>query len=323
MARRKKGHKIDGWININKPVGVGSTEAVTIIKRALRPLKIGHGGTLDPLASGVLPIALGEATKTIPYCQDAIKKYEFVIKWGQRRTTDDAEGETLETSDVRPDQEQIEGILDRFIGEISQIPPQYSAIKIDGKRAYDIARAGEIAEIKPRNVYIEDLRLTQCLPDEARFECVCGKGTYIRSIARDMAQLLGTQGYIKILIRHKVGAMELDKAFSLAKFEEMLDSAPLDKGLSETQQSLLDEVLLPPQTMLDDIPALAINEGEAAKLKQGRALLFIARPDIQRLKQAGIMIKEQQTVLTLFNDKPVALVTVDGPEVKPIRVLNM
>jgi len=323
MARRKKGHEINGWINLHKPVGVNSTQAVTIVKRALKPKKIGHGGTLDPLASGVLPLALGEATKTIPYCQDAIKTYKFTVKWGQRTDTDDAEGEVIETSDIRPSAKDIESCLDRFTGEIEQIPPRYSAIKIDGQRAYDLARQGVEVEIKSRIVNVIELKLLAAQDDHAQFECTCGKGTYIRSLGRDMAEHLGTKGYITHLERTKVGAMPLESAFSLAKFEEILDSAPSDKELSTVQTDLLSEVLLPPATMLDDIPALAINDQEAVKLKNGQSLLFVSRSDLKRLEKAGIQIKQMQTALTICNSKPVALVNIDGPEIKPLRVLNL
>ena len=323
MARRKKGHVINGWINLHKPAGVTSTQAVSIVKRALRPKKIGHGGTLDPLAEGVLPLALGEATKTIPYCQDSDKCYRFTVTWGQSRTTDDEEGEVLETSDVRPAEEQINSIIAKFIGEIEQVPPRYSAIKIDGKRAYDLARQGEEIEIKSRIINVHDLKLIKASEDSADFVCDCGKGTYIRSLGRDIAEELGTKGYISHLERTKVGAMQLESAFSLAKFEEISDSAPSDKELGDAQRALLDEVLLSPATMLDDIPALAINDREAVKLKNGQSLLFVAKPDLQRLEKAGIQIKQTHTALTTCNDKPVALVNVDGPEIKPLRVLNL
>ena len=186
MARRKKGIPIHGWINVNKPVGVTSTQVVGKVRRALNAQKVGHGGTLDPLASGVLPIALGEATKTVNFIQDAMKTYHFTVTWGEQRSTDDAEGDVLDSSDKRPSQEDIESILSSFIGDIEQTPPQFSAVKVDGERAYDIARDGDHADIKSRQVYIESLGILNHEGDKTEFQCFCGKGTYVRSLARDM-----------------------------------------------------------------------------------------------------------------------------------------
>lgn len=313
VMRKRKGNKIDGWINLDKPYGMSSTQALGAVKRILHPQKAGHAGTLDPLATGVLPIALGEATKTIPYAQDREKTYSFTVRWGERRSTDDAEGEVIATSSVRPTAEQIEGILPRFTGEIEQVPPQFSAIKINGERAYDLARAGETVEIKSRIVFIESLDLVESLPDEARFRTVCGKGTYMRSLARDMAIALGTEGYISALRREAVGPFDAGNMISLDKLEKMADSAAPE------------DAVLPVQTALDDIPALALEEREAVRLKGGNPLTFMSRPEIGRLEKAGIDLKAREpvTVLALLNGRAVALVSVKGVEIQPLRVLNL
>jgi len=306
MARRKKGDKVDGWICLDKPEGMTSTQALGKVRWLLNAQKAGHGGTLDPLATGILPIALGEATKTIPYCQDHLKTYSFAIVWGEERSTDDAEGEVTATSTVRPAEDAILGILPRFTGEIEQVPPRFSAIKIDGQRAYDLARDGEELDLESRLVYIEELTLCQYNKDSALFRCVCGKGTYMRSLGRDIARALGTVGHITNLRRETVGPFTLENAISLAKLEQTGHSA-----------------LLPVETVLGDIPALALNEREAAQLKSGQRVSFIARPDMERLHRAGIDTEHPVTALALLNGKPIALVDVDGIEVSPRRVLNL
>lgn len=301
----KKGLPINGWIAFDKPYGMTSTQAVGKVRRILNAQKIGHGGTLDPLATGILPIALGEATKTIPYIQDALKIYTFTVQWGEARTTDDMEGEVIKTSNIRPTRGQIEAILPRFTGDIMQTPPQFSAIKIAGERAYDIARSGEEVELKPRPVYIETLELLSQTTDSADFECLCGKGTYIRSLARDMAEALGTVGFIAALRRDAVGLMNLENAISLEKLEEYGHSA-----------------LLPVETVLDGIPALNLNQQEAVRLKNGQSLSFISRPDAERLQKAGIT-ESPATALAVYNGTPVALVMIDGIDIQPVRVLNL
>lgn len=313
MGRTKKGNILNGWINLDKPAGLSSTQAIGKIRHILHPQKIGHAGTLDPLATGVLPIALGEATKTIPYCQDKIKRYSFCVLWGEQRSTDDAEGEIIETSDVRPSHKDIEQALERFIGHIEQIPPRYSAIKINGQRAYDLARKGHDTEMKPRQVYIESLGLISAEKGFARFECICGKGTYMRSLARDIALTLGTVGHITELRREAVGNLTARNTISLEKLEELSHSAPPA------------ELLLPVETVLDDIPALALNQTEATRLKNGQKLSFISRPDVERLHQAGSDIKstQDQTALAVLNGQPVAIATVTGVNIQPLRILNL
>ncbi len=313
MARKPKGNKIDGWINLHKPVGITSTQALAVVKRALQPQKAGHAGTLDPLASGILPIALGEATKTVPYVQDSIKTYNFTVTWGEQRTTDDAEGTAMATSDARPARADIEALLPAFLGEIQQVPPQFSAIKVDGARAYDLARDGEQVELKQRIVYIESFEITDHSVDSTAFRCVCGKGTYVRSLARDMGIKLGCFGYISQLERASVGPFTLENAILLDIFQN-----PDDKLTPE-------QVLLPLQTALDDIPVLALREQEAARLKNGNVLTFISKPDLERMTLAGIEWDKRMTVtaLTIFDKKAIAIVEVNGTELHPIRIFNV
>jgi tRNA pseudouridine55 synthase len=309
MGRRKKGNPVNGWINLDKPLEMTSTQALGKVRRFLNAQKAGHAGTLDPLATGILPIALGEATKTIPYIQDGYKTYEFTVRWGEQRTTDDLEGEVMETSDVRPTADAITAALPAFTGEIEQTPPKFSAIKIDGQRAYDLARDGAEFEIQSRIVYIDSLELLDAREDEADLVMHCGKGTYVRSLARDLAIMLGTFGHVSALRRTAVGPFTLDNAISLAQLEEMGDSP--DEF----------ESLLPLETALDDIPALAIKGDEATRLKNGNAVPFISKMDFDRLSKAGL--DEEGEALAVYKGKPIALVTRVGPEIQPFRVFNI
>ncbi len=312
MGRRnKKGDPVHGWINLDKPLGMTSTQAVGKVRRLLNAQKVGHAGTLDPLASGILPIALGEATKTIPFVQDDIKTYEFTVIWGEQRDTDDAEGDVIDTSDTRPSECEIKEILPSFTGEIEQTPPRFSAIKINGQRAYDLARDGKDVEIKSRHVYIAELALLSTEQDKAHFVMTCGKGTYVRSLGRDMALKLGTVGYIGALRRIKVGCFTQDNAISLDNLEKM------------DYVSARNEALLPLQTVLDDIPALALTEEETSKLRHGQSLGFTSRPDFTRLQNVGLGTKECQTALVCFQNEPVALVDQVRAEIKPVRVFNL
>ncbi len=332
MARKRKGNKIDGWVNLDKPLGMTSTQAMAKVRWLMKAQKAGHAGTLDPLATGILPIALGEATKTISYIQDGLKTYSFTVQWGEQRDTDDSEGKVIATSDVRPATAQIESLLPQFTGDIRQTPPKFSAIKIDGARAYDLARDGEEVELKERGVYIESLEII-CHSGESRdrriigcpvpafagmatmdstdFRMVCGKGTYVRALARDMGLKLGTYGFVTALKREKVGPFSLDSAISLDKLKGLDDIARLNEA-----------VLLPLETALDDIPALAVREDEAARLRNGQVLAFISRPDFERLGRAGLDGTLRSALVTC-NNKPVALVEAEGPEVRPVRILNL
>ncbi len=312
MARKRKGDKIDGWINLDKPSGLTSTQAMAKVRRLLNGQKAGHAGTLDPLATGILPIALGEATKTISYIQNGLKTYSFTVQWGEQRDTDDMEGnKVIATSDVRPSKAQIESVLSKYTGTILQTPPKFSAIKVGGQRAYDLARDGQEVELKEREVFIESLELLAAGPNTADFRMVCGKGTYVRALARDMGQDLGTCGFITALKREKVGPFTLETAISLDKLADLDDIARLNEA-----------VLLPLETALDDIPALAVREDEAARLRNGQVLSFISRPDFERLERAGLDGTLQEA-LVLCNSKPVALVEAEGPQLRPVRILNI
>lgn len=307
--QKKKGDHISGWVNVDKPLGMTSTQAVGKVRRIMNAQKVGHAGTLDPLATGILPIALGEATKTIPYAQDADKTYEFEITWGQQRSTDDAEGETIDQSDKRPSKEEIEKLLPRFIGEIEQTPPQFSAIKIDGERAYDLARDGQKVEIKSRIITIHALKVLETTKDTATLKVHCGKGTYVRAIARDLGILLGCYGYVSALRRTQVGVFDTKTTISLDKLE------PLD------YKSARSVGLLPLQTVLDDIPALVLTAEETADLRNGRALSFVSKPDFLRITNARL--QDNETALALFQNNPIALVIREKATVKPVRVFNI
>ncbi len=308
--RRKKGDLISGWINLDKPYGMTSTQAIGKVRRILNAQKIGHAGTLDPLATGILPIALGEATKTIQYIQDDLKTYRFSVTWGEQRSTDDMEGDVIGKTDKRPEPQAIKNILNSYIGEIEQVPPRFSAIKINGERAYDIARDGEEPDLKSRIVYIEDLKLLDARESEADFEMICGKGTYVRSLARDMGIALGSLGYVSYLRRTKVGNFVENNSISLDKLEEL------------DYVSARSEYLLPLQDMLDDIPALILKEEETAKIRNGQSLQFISKPDYQRLVDIGLE-NSAGLALAMCNDLPVAIIEQDKALIKPVRVFNL
>jgi tRNA pseudouridine55 synthase len=310
MGRNKKGIAIHGWLNIDKPEGMTSNQVIGRVRRALNAQKLGHAGTLDPLATGILPIALGEATKTISFAQDRDKVYSFTIAWGEARNTDDREGEVTQTSDKRPTVAEITALIPRFIGEIEQTPPQFSAIKIDGERAYDLARAGEQIEMKSRIVSVYDLRLLGTTPDTATLELHCGKGTYVRAIARDMGVILGCFGHVSALRRLAVGQFTTENAIPLDTFEKMAQSSDPDR------------LLLPIETVLDDIPALALTDDEISRIKQGQTLKLLSRQDIGRLEIAGID-ETTDLILAIGDNKPLALLERDGIQLHPVRVFNL
>ena len=265
MVRQKKGRKIDGWLILDKPAGITSTQAVNKVKRALDAQKAGHGGTLDPLATGLLPIALGAATKTVPYVMDSTKIYHFTIRFGEARDTDDAEGAVVAISDARPTDEQIRAQLPAFIGNIMQIPPAFSAIKVEGERAYDLARAGAPPELPPRPAQVDRFELIG-RPDEdtAEFEVQSGKGVYMRALARDLSRACGTVGHIVVLRRLRVGPFLENMAVTLDKFID-----------PEHTPATLAEFVRPLSTALDDIPALALNAAEFLLLSQGQAISLV------------------------------------------------
>ena len=271
--RKPKGRPISGWLILDKPVDFGSTEAVSKIKWLFKAQKCGHAGTLDPLASGMLPIALGDATKTVPYVMDGRKIYEFTVTWGEERTTDDLEGEVTQRSDQRPSEQQIRDILPTYIGTISQVPPQFSAIKIAGERAYDLARDGEAVEIPSREVEVHRLTLLAC-PDAntAHFEVECGKGTYVRALARDFGRELGCFGHISGLRRTFVAPFAEETMVPLAKLTALEEIEDMDERLAT-----LDALLIDTCEALSALPHLIISDDQAHRLKMGNPILVRGR----------------------------------------------
>jgi tRNA pseudouridine55 synthase len=305
MARRK-GNDISGWLVLDKPQGLTSNQALGRLKRLFNPKKVGHAGTLDPLATGVLPIAFGEATKTVAHVVDCEKTYDFTILWGVETNTDDAEGQPVRTSDARPSREAIEAALPAFIGDIMQVPPCYSAIKVDGERAYDLARDGETVELTPRQVSVYELAIEEAISqDLTRLICACGKGTYVRSIARDLGRALGCYGHIAALRRTSVGPFDEENAISLEKLEHLSNS---DGGFDA-----LMSTIIPVETALDGIPALAVSGDDAARLKRGQSIL-IRGGNAPILK--GQIYATSRGVL-------VAIGEVERGEMHPIRVFNI
>ncbi len=271
--RKPKGRPISGWLILDKPVDFGSTEAVSKIKWLFKAQKCGHAGTLDPLASGMLPIALGDATKTVPYVMDGRKIYEFTVSWGEERATDDLEGDVTQSSDKRPSEQQIRDILPKYIGTISQVPPQFSAIKIAGERAYDLARDGEAVEIPSREVEVHRLTLLAC-PDAntAHFEVECGKGTYVRALARDFGRELGCYGHISGLRRTFVAPFAEETMVPLEKLTALEAIEDMDERLAA-----LDALLIDTCEALSALPHLIISDDQAHRLKMGNPILVRGR----------------------------------------------
>ncbi len=291
-----------GWIILDKPVGLGSTQAVSAVKRALRTggygkFKVGHGGTLDPLASGVLPVAIGEATKLAGRMLDSDKVYDFTLGFGVETDTLDAEGKEVARSELRPSRAEIEAVLPRFTGPIAQVPPAFSALKVDGERAYDLARAGEAVKLASRNVTIHDLHIVASDTASVTLTAHVSKGTYIRSLARDIAHALGTVGHVTMLRRTRAGPFGLDSAISL------------DKLADAAKDRALEHLLLPLRAGLDDIPALSLAPDQAGLLRQGRVLAGIAADDGQYFACEG--------------DTPVALVEAQSGLVRVVRGFNL
>ncbi|MCH9809212.1 MAG: tRNA pseudouridine(55) synthase TruB [Alphaproteobacteria bacterium] len=269
MPRRKKGRPVNGWLILDKPAGKTSTQALAAVKRLYDAQKAGHAGTLDPLATGVLPIAFGEATKTVSYAVDGEKAYRFTVRWGEETTTDDSEGDVTQTSDARPHFDDIEACLEDFVGDIEQVPPQFSAIKVDGQRAYDLARDGENPKLAARTVTIDDLRIID-MPDAATtiFEAECGKGTYVRSIARDIGRKLGCYGHVIELRRLRVGPFTDEAALPIDELAETLEEGGLEA---------LGEFLHPVEVALDDLTELTLTPSDAASLARGQTVLMRGR----------------------------------------------
>jgi tRNA pseudouridine55 synthase len=306
MIQSQKGTAVHGWVVLDKPKGMTSTLAVARVKSLFKAAKAGHAGTLDPLASGLLPVALGEATKTVPFAMAGKKTYLFVVAWGEERTTGDLEGEITERSDARPSRAEIEALLPRFTGNIMQTPPAFSALKLGGERAYDKARAGQAVELAPRPIVIDSLKLIAVRDrDHAAFEAVCGKGTYVRALARDIAGALGTFGYVSDLRRIAVGPFTENHMIPLEMLERMRHKAPGDDAM--------EGVLRPLETALDGIPALAVRDAEAQRLKQGQPVL---------LRGATAPIAHD-AVLVTWEGKPWCLAAIEQGQIKPKRVFNL
>jgi tRNA pseudouridine55 synthase len=305
--KKRQKRDVHGWVVLDKPIGMTSTHAVAVIKRLFSAKRAGHAGTLDPLASGCLPIALGEATKTVPFVVDGRKTYIFTVRWGEERDTDDAEGRVVNTSEGRPDAAAIQVLLPRFVGTIEQIPPRFSAIKIGGERAYDLARDGETVEITPRAVTIYRLELLETPdPDHAVLAAECGKGTYVRALARDLGRLLGVFGHVSALRRSRVRPFSESDMISLERLDSLCHRAAAGEGN-------LADLLLPVETALDDIPALAVSPADAARLNRGQAVLL-------RGRDAAVI---RGTVQVASGGQLVAIAEIDRGEIVPKRVFNL
>src|SRR5690348_15495707 len=304
---RRDRRDVHGWVVLDKPIGMTSTQAVAVLKRLFQAKRAGHAGTLDPLASGGLPIALGEATKTVPFVMDGRKRYRFTVCWGEERDTDDTEGQVAKSSDLRPTADAIRALLPQFTGRIEQTPPRYSAIKVQGERAYDLARDGEVVELASRPVEIHQLDLIEQIDNNRSvFEAECGKGTYVRALARDIGRILGCFGHICALRRTLVGPFDENDMILLEQLEALCNRAASGEG------SLAD-ALLPVETALDDIPALAVTRADAARLHRGQAVLLRGRdaPNIRG------------TVYVTVSGQLLALAELDRGEIVPKRVLNL
>ena len=309
MGRRRKGLIVNGWVCLDKPFELGSTDAVAKVRRLFDAQKAGHAGTLDPLASGILPIALGEATKTVPFMMEAQKVYRFTINWGVSTDSLDREGEVVARSDVRPPVEAVRAALPAFVGEIDQTPPRYSAIKVDGQRAYDLAREGAEFELASRRVKIHAAEVTDA-PDADHVELTIrtGKGVYVRSLARDLATVLGAEGHVSALRRERVGPFSVENAVTL---DFLTDLVHRDAAL---------EGLLPVSTALDDIPELAVTEQDAFSLRQGRPIVLLPR-QVETLKSR--LRDGSRTVSAFQGQTLVALGQLRAGRLEPDRVFNL
>jgi tRNA pseudouridine55 synthase len=309
MARRKKGDAVSGWICLDKPLDITSTQAVSRVRRAFNAQKAGHAGTLDPLATGILPIALGEATKTVPFLMDAGKTYRFTIAWGRTTASFDREGEVIAQSDVRPSRAAVEAALPAFVGEIMQIPPAFSAVKVDGERAYDLAREGVEVTLEPRPVTIHSAEVVdQPDADHVEIELSCGKGAYVRAIVRDLAAALGACGHVSALRRTRVGPLTEARAIGLETLEELC------------HRGARLEALLPVETALDDIPALAVTTEDAFRLTQGRSIVLLPR-QAEALKAS--LTPGSRIVSAFEGERIVALCEMRAGRLNPTRVFQL
>jgi tRNA pseudouridine55 synthase len=314
MSKRKKGNPVNGWVILDKPQGITSTQAVATVRRIFDAQKAGHAGTLDPMATGVLAIALGEATKTVPFVQDAGKTYRFTATWGEARDTDDAEGKVTATSPVRPTRDAILAMLPRFTGALTQVPPAYSAIKVDGARAYDLAREGEVVELDSRTVQVTEAQLLAILDEtHAEFEIRCGKGTYVRSWVRDIALALGTLGHVSALRRTRIGGLDEKDAVGLETLTPFMHSPAAFAYLK------------PLSTALDGIPALTVSGTDTVRLRSGNPILLRA-PLFARMKELLPQDGEIQGLTVFLSNEegdPVALAEIAQGELRPFRVFNL
>ncbi|WP_135506668.1 tRNA pseudouridine(55) synthase TruB [Roseovarius aestuariivivens] len=300
MARKRKGRDISGWLVIDKPAGITSTAVVNKVRWALRAKKAGHAGTLDPEATGVLAVALGEATKTVPYITDALKAYRFTVRLGQSTNTDDAEGEVIATSPARPEDEDIKAALGRFVGDIQQVPPKFSAVKIDGERAYKRARDGEEFDVEARPLWVEELVLIDRPdPDHVELEMICGKGGYVRSIARDLGEALGCHGHVVTLRRIWSGPFEVESALSIDEIESL------------AQDPALDAHVLPLEQGLADLPRVDCADVAAAQLRNGNPGPVIASD-----------VAYGEECWAAHQGRAVAVGRYKGGELHPSRVFN-
>lgn len=301
--KHSKGEDINGWLVVDKPRGMGSTQVVNLTRRLFNAKKNGHAGTLDPFATGILPIAFGEATKLLPYVTEGEKVYEFVVQWGMATNTGDSDGEVVNTSDYTPSEKEILEIIPQFCGVIKQVPPAYSAIKINGERAYKLARDGKDVTMPEREIEIFDLQLREIMPNrQARFYVRCSKGTYVRTLGQDIALKLGTVGHLAELRRLKCGKFGLEQKILLENIKNMVHS----DGLKE--------LLLPLETSLCDITEMAVSEADAAKLKQGQGL---------SPKSYDVKHLIGQEVMATYRGKFVAILRIDERKLSPVRVFNL
>lgn len=307
MARsRRKGLPINGWLCLDKPKGMTSTAAVGLVRKVTRAAKAGHGGTLDPLATGVLPIALGEATKTVSYVMDGEKHYRFTVRFGQATATDDSEGEVIEASDQRPETEAIQDALTHFIGMIEQVPPCYAAVKVGGERAYDLARRGEVVKLEARTVWVRDLALVERPDDDhAIFDLVSGKGVYVRSIARDLGKILGCFGHVTSLRRLKVGAFEAHDAVTPDTLEQLV------------RDDAFPQVLRPLKDALSALPSVALTAPQAQRLRAGQSIRVA--PNLV----VGSGEEEDTVIRAMASGDVIALAKLEGADLSPLRVFNL
>jgi tRNA pseudouridine55 synthase len=303
QTKRKK-RDVNGWLVLDKPVGMTSTHAVSVVKRLFQARRAGHAGTLDPLASGLLPIALGEATKTVPFVMDGRKIYHFTVRWGEERDTDDAEGRATEISAERPTAEAIRALIPRFSGLIEQVPPRFSAVKIGGERAYDLARDGEAVELAPRPIEVHHLELVETPdPDHSVLAAECGKGTYVRALARDMGRALGCFGHVTALRRTAVGPFAEQNAIALETLQRMAPDDPM----------IAAAALLPVEAGLAALPALRVSSADAGRLARGQAVLLRGRD--APVMEGWVSVSAQGGL--------VALAQVEKGELRPRRIFNL